>query len=87
MVPAFHLYRPRRLDGSGVNRLWLGWLLSLIFFVCLPVTSEFVGVLEGSYFAPSDALCRPHHPLERPVVVGGEVAVPGGDTEVSEGFR
>jgi hypothetical protein len=24
-------------------------------------------------------VCRPHHPLESPVVAGGAVAVPGGD--------
>ena len=46
----------------------------------LPVTSGAVGVLEGSSFAPGDALCRPHHPLESPAVVGGAVAVPDGDT-------
>jgi hypothetical protein len=28
-----HLYCPRLLDGSGVNRLWLGWLLSLMIFL------------------------------------------------------
>ena len=36
----------------------------------LPVTSSAGGVLEG----------KPHHPLESLMVVGGEVAVPGGDT-------
>ena len=44
------------------------------------MTLRAVGVLEGRYYAPGDALCRPHHPLESPVVVGGAVAVPGGDT-------
>ena len=45
-----------------------------------------------------DALCRPHHPLESLAVVGGAVAVPGGDAarqdalncasvKVCEGFR
>ena len=45
-----------------------------------------------------DALCKPHHPLESPAVVGGAIAVPGGDTarqdalngasvKVCEGFR
>ena len=57
-----------------MNRQWLGWLLSLIIFVGLPVTSGAVGDLEGRYFAPGDALCRPHHPLESPAVVGGVVA-------------
>ena len=28
----------------------------------------------------NDALCRPHYPLESLTVVGGAVAVPGGDT-------
>ena len=45
----------------------------------LPVTSGAVGVLEGRQCAPGDALGRPHYPLESPVVVGGVVAVPGGD--------
>jgi hypothetical protein len=27
-----HLYWPRLLDGSGVNRQWLGWLLFLMLF-------------------------------------------------------
>ena len=45
----------------------------VIFFV-LPVTSGVVGVLEGRQFDPGDALGRPHHPLESPVVVGGAVA-------------
>ena len=64
----------------------------------LPVTSGDVGVLEGRWFAPGDALCRLHHPLEIPAVVGGAVAVPGCDTarqdalncasvKVCEGFR
>ena len=30
--------------------------------------------------APSDALGRPHHPLESHAVAGSTVAVPGGDT-------
>ena len=46
----------------------------------LPVTSGAVGVLEGRLFAPGDTLCRPHYPLESLTVVGGAVAVPGGDT-------
>ena len=46
----------------------------------LPVTSGGVGVLEGRRFAPGDALCRPHYPLESLTVVGGAVAVPGGHT-------
>ena len=46
----------------------------------LPVTSCAVGVLEGRQCAPSDAMGRPYHPLESPVVAGVEVAVPGGDT-------
>ena len=29
---------------------------------------------------PGDVLGRPHYPLESPAVVGGAVAVPGGDT-------
>ena len=32
----------------------------------IPVTSGAVGVLEGRQCAPSDALGRPHHPLESP---------------------
>ena len=46
----------------------------------LPVTSGGVGLLEGRHFAPGDALCRPHYPPESLKVVGGAVAVPGGDT-------
>ena len=46
----------------------------------LPVTSCVVGVLEGREFAPGEALCRPHSPLESLTVEGGAVAVPGGDT-------
>ena len=38
----------------------------------LPVTSDAVGVPEG----------RLHHPLERPAVVGGAVAVPGDTVRV-----
>ena len=64
----------------------------------LPVTSGAVGVLEGRQGAPCDALGRPHHPLESPVVAGSAVAVPDGDTskqkalncafvKVSEGLR
>ena len=49
-------------------------------FYGLPVTSGGVGVLESRHFAPGDALCRPHYPLESLTVVGGAVAVPGGDT-------
>ena len=37
----------------------------------LPVTSGGVGVLEGRSFAPSDALRRPHYPLESLTVMGG----------------
>jgi hypothetical protein len=70
----------------------------LFFLFDLPVTLGAVGVLEGRKFAPSDALCRPHHPLESPAVVGGAVVVQGGDTalqdalncasgKVCEGFR
>ena len=44
----------------------------------LPVTLGGVAVLEGR--SPGDALCRPHYPLESLTVVGGAVAVPGGDT-------
>ena len=46
----------------------------------LPVTSGAVGVLEGRQCAPGDALGRLHHPLESPVVAGGAVSGPGGDT-------
>ena len=46
----------------------------------LPVILGAVGVLEGKKFAPSDALGRPHHPLESFVVMGGAVALPGSDT-------
>ena len=44
------------------------------------VTSGAVGVLDGRSFAPGDALCSLHHPLESPAVAGGAVAIPGGDT-------
>ena len=43
----------------------------------LPVTSTAVGVMERRYFAPGGALCRPHHPLKSPAVMGNAVAVPG----------
>ena len=46
----------------------------------LPVTLGAVGVMEGRLFAPGDALCRPHHPLESLAVEDGDVAVPGCDT-------
>jgi hypothetical protein len=46
----------------------------------IPVTLGAVGVLKGRQCAPSDALDRPHHPLESPAVAGGAVAIPGGDT-------
>ena len=46
----------------------------------LPVTSGGVGVLKGRSFAPGDALCRPQYPLKSLTVMGGAVAVPGGDT-------
>ena len=42
----------------------------------LPGTLDAVGVLEGKQCAPSDALGRPHHPLESPTVAGGTVSVP-----------
>ena len=45
----------------------------------LLVTSGGVGVLEGRYFAPGVALCRPHYPLESLMEVGGAVAIPGGE--------
>jgi hypothetical protein len=46
----------------------------------LPVTLGPVGVLDGRTFAPEvDALCRPHHTLESLAVVGGAIAIPGGD--------
>jgi hypothetical protein len=70
------------------------------------VASEFKSMCIGCcrctggqvVFNPSDALCRPHHPLECPAVVGSAVAVPGGDTaqqdalncasvNICEGFR
>jgi hypothetical protein len=50
----------------------------------LSVTSGDVGVLEGRLCAPSDALGRPHHPLESPAVAGD--AVPGGDTARQDAF-
>jgi hypothetical protein len=46
----------------------------------LPVTSGAVGVLESREFAPGNALGRSYQPLESPVVAGGVVAIPGGDT-------
>ena len=45
-----------------------------------PVTSGAVGVLECRQCASGDALSRPHHLLENPVVAGGAVAVRDGDT-------
>ena len=52
----------------------------------LPVTSGAVGVLEGRQFAPGDALCRPHHPLESLVVEGGAVALDCASVKVCQGF-
>jgi hypothetical protein len=46
----------------------------------LPMAPGAVGVQEGRKFATGNALGRPHHPLESFAVVGGAVAVPGGDT-------
>jgi hypothetical protein len=83
VLALMHLYGPRLLDDSGVNRQWLGWLLSLIIFFCLPVTSGAAGVLDRRYFVPGDVLCRPHYPLESFAVEGGAVAVPGGDRMLS----
>ena len=50
---------------------------------CLPVTSGVVAVMEGREFAPGDALCRLHHPLESLVVEGGAVAVPDCDASLT----
>ena len=58
----------------------------------------FLDDLFGLPVTSGDALYRPHHPLESPAVVGGTIAVPGGDTarqdalncasvKVCEGFR
>ena len=58
-----------------------------MIFWGLPVTSGAVGVLEGRQGAPSDAMGSPHHPLESPAVVGGAVAVPGGDTARRDAFN
>ena len=59
------------------------YIFWLCFFV-LPMASGAVGVQDGGKFAPGNALGRPptgeHHPLESFVVVGGAVAIPGGDT-------
>ena len=44
------------------------------------LTSGAVEVLEGRQCAPSDALGRPHNPLESPAFAGGAVAAPDGDT-------
>ena len=50
----------------------------------LPVTSGAVCVLEGRQCDPGHALGRLHHPLESPVVAGGAVAVPRGDTALQD---
>jgi hypothetical protein len=63
-----------------VNRQLARVVAVLDYLFGLPVTSGPVGVLEGRYFTPGDALCRPHHPLERLAVEGGAVTVPGSDT-------
>uniref|UniRef100_A0A8C8M4Z8 TNFR-Cys domain-containing protein n=1 Tax=Oncorhynchus tshawytscha TaxID=74940 RepID=A0A8C8M4Z8_ONCTS len=55
---------------------------------CLPGRGEqavarVVIVLDDMFclpFAPCDALCRLHYPLESLAVVGGAVAIPSGDT-------
>ena len=59
----------------------------LDYLIGLPVTSRVVSILEGRHCAPDDALGRPHHPLERPVVAGGVVAVPGDDTALQEALN
>ena len=46
----------------------------------LPVKPGTVDVLEGRQCALSDALGRPHHPLESSEVADGAVALPGDDT-------
>ena len=51
------------------------------------MTSGAVGVLEGGKFAPGNELGRPHHPLESFAVVGGAVAVPGGDTAQQDALK
>ena len=63
-----------------MNRLLLEWLWSLMKFLAFPVTPGAVDVLGGRQCAPGDVLVRPQHPLKSPVVLGGAVAVPGGDT-------
>ena len=50
----------------------------------LPVTLGTVGVLEGRQ---CDLLGRPHHPLESLAVLGGAVAVPGGDRARQDAFK
>ena len=55
-------------------------VVDVLYLFSLPMTSGAVGVLEGRQYAPGDALGRPHYPLESPAVVGGAVAVPGGDS-------
>ena len=41
----------------------------------LPVTSGGEVSWRAGSLAPGDALCRPHFPLESPVVVGGDTAL------------
>jgi hypothetical protein len=46
----------------------------------LPVKLGAVGVLQGRQCALGDALGRPYHPLDSPVVAGGAIVVSDGDT-------
>ena len=49
-------------------------------FLGFPVTPVAIDVLEGRQCSPGDALGRPHHALESPVVADVAFAIPGGDT-------
>ena len=85
---------PVLTSPSGLQRGEQAGAREVVVLDDLPVTSGAVGVMEGRQFAPDDALCRPHHPLERPAVAGGAVgdtarqeALNCASVKVCEGFR
>ena len=54
-------------------------VIVLDYLFGLPLTLGAVGP-GGQVVSPADVLGRSHHPPESPAVVGGAVAIPGGDT-------
>ena len=75
-----HLYWPHLLDGKRGEQAVARVVVVLDYLFGHPVTTGAVGLLEGRYFAPGDALCKLHHPPGEPCGCGSAVVVPGGDT-------